>query len=712
MRKIFSTVMLVAAAAMTFASCQKEEMNSPKETISTTLTLNADVDATKTYLGEDNTVLWGKGEAVTLSVKAGNADPQFINSTATDAHNGLASAAFTFNIQNVAAADSYTLGGVYPASASQGISNNSETAYKISLPATQNASVGKYDPSAFIMVLKPETVQTIPSAYTASFRRAVALNKITLTNVKEEINSVEITVPQNKYLAGRRYVNLTTGKSGEIYESGGRTNVVKVNAVYPSGSVDVWFASWGVELAEGEKLTVKMASDTKTYTRTIQARAEGIKFVEGDLNTLTINMTSAEEEVTEDLSGEYLIAAVPKAWNLMSGTNGGTYYNHVASKVTTAATAVQASDFYAVADIDACVWTVAKVDGGYTIKNNKTGKYVSYSGSSNEAHASTTAAAFALTQNAGVMTVESVAVAGRKLQYNSGSPRFAFYSTAQTVLYFIPWVADTTPRIFIDKAEYDVPAAEGTVDLAYSTNSVVTGNVTATVKTGATMTVSSVTVNAGKVTVNYAENTAEEAKTATIVLSYTGAESKEIVINQAAAQSGGEVATPVSGTILWAESWADAGANSTAFASNSVISSYDYKGRTGYGENATSVIYTADSSNNVRITKSSGGNCTSGHLWFNKSVDGELKTSAIKLYGATSLAFSHSQGTSGSACISSYSIDGGSSWVSLGTQSGATDKKIYSFTVPAGTESIMIRLAHQSSNTKNTRVDNLELIVN
>jgi len=534
--------MLVAAAAMTFASCQKEEMNSPKETISTTLTLNADVDATKTYLGEDNTVLWGKGEAVTLSVKAGNADPQFINSTATDAHDGLASAAFTFNIQNVAAADSYTLGGVYPASASQGISNNSETAYKISLPATQNASVGKYDPSAFIMVLKPETVQTIPSAYTASFRRAVALNKITLTNVKEEINSVEITVPQNKYLAGRRYVNLTTGKSGEIYEGGGRTNVVKVNAVYPSGSVDVWFASWGVELAEGEKLTVKMSSDTKTYTRTIEARTEGIKFIEGDLNTLTINMTSAEEEVTEDLSGEYLIAAVPKAWNLMSGTNGGKYYSHVASKVTTAATAVKASDFYAVADIDACVWTVAKVDGGYTIKNNKTGKYVSYSGSSNEAYASTTAAAFALTQNAGVMTVESVAVAGRKLQYNSGSPRFAFYSSAQTVLYFIPWVADTTPRIFIDKAEYDVPAAEGTVDLAYSTNSVVTGNVTATVKTGATMTVSSVTVNAGKVTVNYAENTAEEAKTATIVLSYTGAESKEIVINQAAAQSGGEVA--------------------------------------------------------------------------------------------------------------------------------------------------------------------------
>ena len=167
-----------------------------------------------------------------------------------------------------------------------------------------------------------------------------------------------------------------------------------------------------------------------------------------------------------------------------------------------------------------------------------------------------------------------------------------------------------------------------------------------------------------------------------------------------------------SGTVLWAETWADAGVNTTTFASNSAISTYTYAGRSGYGDNATSVTYTADASNNVRITKSSGGNCTSGHLWFNKSVAGELKTSAIKLYGATSLSFSHSQGTSGSSCQTLYSVDGGSTWTSLGTQSGAIATKTYNFTVPEGTESIMIKLAHASSNSKNTRVDDLVLKVN
>lgn len=538
MRKNFSTIMLVAAAAMTFASCQKEENYAP-ETISATLTLNTEVEQTKTYLDEENTVLWGEAESVVLGVMAGNADPKFVTSTSTDAYNGQASASFVFSLNDIAKADSYTIGGVYPASASKGISNENGEAYKVALPATQNASVDNYDPAAFIMVMKPETVQTIPSTYTASFRRAVALNKITLTGVKENISSVEVTVPQDKYLAGRRFIDLTTGKSGEIYENGGRTNTVKVNADYPSGSIDVWFTSWGVELKPGDKLTVKMTSEAKIYTRTITANENGIKFVEGDLNKLKVNMSSAEEEVLDNMSGEYLIAAVPQNWNLMSGTNGGKYYSHVASNVKTTAANVKCSDFYGVANIEECVWTLAKVDGGYSIKNKATGKYVSYTGSSNEAYVSTTAVPMALTQNAGVTTVESVAVAGRKLQYNASSPRFAFYTTNQTQLYFIPWVADTTPRIFVSKAEYEVQAAGGSVELTYSTNSYVEGSVTATVKTGATMSISSVNVAAGKVTVNYAENTEGKSKAATIVLSYNGAESKEVVINQAGAQTGG-----------------------------------------------------------------------------------------------------------------------------------------------------------------------------
>ena len=525
--------MLVAAAAMAFTSCQKEETAAP-ETVSVNLTMHAGVEETKTFL-ENNAVLWGKGEAVKLYVGSGSA-AKFFDSASTDVYDGKASASFSFEIKDVTKAESYELGGIYPASAATGITNNDNPeSYKIALPATQNAEPGKYDPSAYIMVLKPETVEQLPSEYQASFRRAVALNKITLTNVKEEISTVEITVPDTKYLAGRRNFDLTTGESGEVYENGGRTNTIKVISNYPAGTIDVWFTSWGVELAEGQELTVKMTSSSKIYTRTIAARAEGIKFVEGDLNKLTVNMSSAAEEANTDLSGEYLIAAVPKSWNLMSGTNSNDFYTHIASGVTTTAPDVKCSDFYSVAEVNDCVWTVEKMGDNYSIKNNTTGKYVSYTGNDNKAYTSEEPVEFILSEKDGVMTVESKAESGRKLKYNSSSPRFAFYSTDQTPLYFIPWIADTTPRIYVDKKNYEVEAAAGSVDVVYTTNDVVNKPIDASVKSGATMSISSVTVSNGNVTVNYDANTAQQSKTATIVLSYEGAESQEVVITQAAA---------------------------------------------------------------------------------------------------------------------------------------------------------------------------------
>ena len=316
MRKIFKSIMLVAAAAMTFASCQREELNAPKETVSATLTMHAGVEQTKTYL-DGNAVLWGKGEAVTLYVGAGET-AKFVSSTATDAYENEATASFEFSISDVETSSSYNLGGIYPASAA--VNNNENPArFKVTLPDVQTAEVGKYDPSAYIMVLKPETVETLPTEYQASFRRATALNKITLTGVNENITSVEITVPEGKDFAGRRYFNLIEGTSGDIYY--GQTSTITVNAPYTGESIDVWFCSWGVELAAGEELTVKMCAAENTYTRTITAKDNGITFAEGKLNTLKISMADInpdEQEKPEQPDGAAYyekVTSAPADWS-------------------------------------------------------------------------------------------------------------------------------------------------------------------------------------------------------------------------------------------------------------------------------------------------------------------------------------------------------------------------------------------------------------
>ena len=65
--------MFVAVAAMAFVSCQKEENAPVNETKSATLTLQATVADTKTYI-EENAVLWGTGEYVQLYFNDGKKD--------------------------------------------------------------------------------------------------------------------------------------------------------------------------------------------------------------------------------------------------------------------------------------------------------------------------------------------------------------------------------------------------------------------------------------------------------------------------------------------------------------------------------------------------------------------------------------------------------------------------------------------------------------
>lgn len=540
--------MLVAAAAMAFTSCQKEETAAP-ETVSATLTMHAGVEETKTYLDENNAVLWGKGEAVTLYVGAGET-AKFFDSASTDA-DGEKSASFTFEIDGVTAADSYALGGIYPASAAMD-DNKNAAQYKVILPATQNQVDGNYDPSAYIMVLKPEMVDALPTEYTASFRRATALNKVTLTNVAEDITSVEITVPAEKYLAGRRYFDLTTGDSGEVYYD--KSSTISVNSAFTGNSIDVWFCSWGVELAAGEELTITMKSATKSYTRTITANENGIRFVEGDLNTLKINMASATVEDTGDFSGEWLITGVKDeqvyaASAYVSGNN-----------LKSVAISIEDGQILEVDGIANCMMTLTKIADGdyagmYTI-TDVNGKYLyAASSSGNQLKGATEVSVNAywtveLQENGTYSIVASESSNRNVMQFNGSDATnvlFNCYSSAsQSPVTLYPYSmvkADTTPRITVEDTEYNVSADDETLEFSYTTKNIV-GTPTVSVADGATMTnveadaeaaaEAAAEAEAGIVTVIFDANAEEVEKTATLVLSYEGAESVYVTITQAA----------------------------------------------------------------------------------------------------------------------------------------------------------------------------------
>ena len=127
-----------------------------------------------------------------------------------------------------------------------------------------------------------------------------------------------------------------------------------------------------------------------------------------------------------------------------------------------------------------------------------------------------------------------------RFNYNSGTnSRVTCYGSTSTQPYLTLFSTslvkpDTTPKITVTNTSYSALATDTSVEIPYTVKNI-TGKITATVADGATMSNVSTNVSDYMVTVSFAANEESAEKTATIVLSYDGAQSQEVVITQAAA---------------------------------------------------------------------------------------------------------------------------------------------------------------------------------
>lgn len=481
MKTVFKFFVPMAVAALALSACNKEnEKPVVDEGQSIHITVKAKPEAfanaeTRTYINDQKTIIWGTGEYMKLAVTAwgeqeGDAQTVFTNSTDdyADEWNGEEEAYFGFNVSIATESSSFTYQGLYPASAAVASSNTNPAAYKVSLPAIQNATANSYDPAAYIMIAQPQDFDEIQDEWMASFRRGTALNKITLKNIPSgvSIKRVKITVPDGKYMAGGRHIDLTTGESGDIYSGGGRTETVEVKFETPlagGANMDVWFTSWDVEVVAGEDLTiVAYTTNQKSYTKTITVPDnKTIKFQEGYLNTLGANMANiTPDDVTELEEGAYVVLA----------KDGDNYYALQAEKESGKERLLSVSyegelDSYT-GDAD-IIWNLTKSGDSFIFEND--GKYLGYKGSNNESYWLTAGEEWTTTnylldvtaqQTAGLYYVTLHSNSARYLSKNSSGGFFAFYgNTGQKAdIVFVPATVDT-------RAEVSLSFEEPTVSL-------------------------------------------------------------------------------------------------------------------------------------------------------------------------------------------------------------------------------------------------------
>ena len=460
MKQFFKMLVLMTVVVIAEISCNRElEKITTDEVKALQITVKASPDEiegvepeTKTYINASSQILWGTGEYMKIGVFDGTATAWGNSADATaDAWDGDDQAYFNFSITPINASGNYTYYGVYPANVAVASSNEDPTAYKVDLPATQNATATSYDPKAYILVARPESGKTKAKAdWTAYFRRATALNKITLSNLPEDIKRVTITAASGTKLVGRRYFDLTEGTSGEVYSGGNSVTIRYASKLDHTAPLDIWFTSWGVDIAEGSPLTIVAFSDAHTYTRTLTARAEGIHFKEGYLNTLSVNMSSADVgDNTELAEGKYVILA----------KNNTTYYalKNEASGTRMASVNYTGSTSEYVYDnaSDLLVWTVTdEGDGTYSIMNDN--KYLGWT-SDNTAASNAKSGEWTASNYAMVITWDGtnscyhVAVKRdntRLLQRNTSNAYFAYYTSNQYKdLLFVPATYDNRTAV-------------------------------------------------------------------------------------------------------------------------------------------------------------------------------------------------------------------------------------------------------------------------
>lgn len=203
-----------------------------------------------------------------------------------------------------------------------------------------------------------------------------------------------------------------------------------------------------------------------TYTVTVKAISNDHS-VKLDSDVATTSVTVVDSGSGTDLSGDYLIGAYASdVWELMTSDNTADYYGHETTSVSTAFASLNSSEFVSAGyNTNDYLWKVEKDGTGYSIKSYKTNNYVALTADGNKAY---TASAldgdntrFSISISEGIATIQSASFSSRCLKYNAVSPRFAFYTSAQTSISLIPCAYDNRTAVTLSFAN-DL--------LAYSTN--------------------------------------------------------------------------------------------------------------------------------------------------------------------------------------------------------------------------------------------------
>ena len=556
MKRIISNLMLVAAAAMAFFACQKQEVNAPEEVKVEGLNFSAEkpefADASKTeWTGE--TIQWSEGDAIRVAYTCDGVWQNADGTATADEDNGKktaklyastplaeASATAKFAVPGNfkgTASGVYEFYAIYPSGAAVKEADFPfAPSVTVDVPAEQTPLANSFDSAADLMAAKSiETFEGLPTErISLLWTRIVAHGHLTLKNLQveedEKLQTITLTADENADMVGQYYLYLDT-YNVEKAAGNNAANSLTVKAdnltIADGGNVTFWTCflpcTW-------KSLDVVVETDKATYTRSIDLTGNEKTFAQNARNTLAINMATAERVVraSSALPFERDFSNTEYNQNAITELDGFTIENSVYN----AKGAIR----------------LAKTDAGGSVttlpldlSQNFHVKVVASGWDDDELTLTVTAGD--QSNNLTLVTSGTVDNGPKEcaeyiinFQPVSNSASVTFTTEAKKRCYIqkiqvLEGHAELTPVLSATNPD-EMSAEGGEGSFTYTLSNPKEGKeVSATVNVDW---IENLAVNQEAKTVSYnvAENTSEESRTATITLSYEGAQSVDVTVTQ------------------------------------------------------------------------------------------------------------------------------------------------------------------------------------
>lgn len=335
MKNIFSKVMLVAAAATAFFSCQKPEVIEPATSEEVMLTFSSEKpafdDETKTeWTGETKTIQWSKGDKISVAYTVAGSWQNASGDASGDAKlyksEELTAASETakFNVSTYftgATSGSHVFYGVYPAPSSTDFPESPVAT--LTVAPSQTPKADSFDSNGDLMIGVSNEYGSRPSkdeTISLKWERLVAHAVISLKNINgltadEKIENITLTAQDAANLVGRQKVNLITK---EVVKDNATANILKLSASNLTVSEGI-LSFWACVLPETiTSLTVVVETDKATYTREITGISKTFK--QNARNTLAVKMNDAVR-VEKVVASDEVVDVLNRALTGITGTN-------------------------------------------------------------------------------------------------------------------------------------------------------------------------------------------------------------------------------------------------------------------------------------------------------------------------------------------------------------------------------------------------------